>query len=99
MQNTIEVKVILNQSVGNGQLDVAVWFPGLTWDDPPSMSERRGENSPSPSQGWMLSFTDPAIGPNTGPYKVDAIFDLNENGWWDEGEPPVSTCEPSVMIQ
>ena len=87
MQNTIEVKVILNQSVGNGQLDVAVWFPGLTWDDPPSMSERRGENSPSPPEGWMLSFTDPAIGPNTGPYKVDAIFDLNENGWWDEGEP------------
>ena len=87
MSNTIEVKVILNESVGNGMLDVAVWFPGLTWDDPPSMSERRSENSPSPSQGWILSFTDPSIGPNTGPYKVDVLFDLNENGWWDEGEP------------
>jgi hypothetical protein len=87
MSNTIEVKVILNQSVGTGMLDVAVWFPGLTWDDPPSISERRSENSPSPSQGWMLSFTDNAIGPNTGPYKVDAIFDLNENGSWDQGEP------------
>ncbi len=87
MSNTIEVEVILNQSVGNGMLDVAVWFPGLTWNDPPSMSERRSENSPSPSQGWMLSFTDPSIGPNTGPYKVDVLFDLNENGWWDEGEP------------
>ena len=87
MSNTIEVKVILNESVGNGMLDVAVWFPGLTWDDPPSMSERRSENSPSPSQGWMLAFPDPSIGPNTGPYKVDVLFDLNENGWWDEGEP------------
>ena len=87
MQNTIEVKVILDQNLGFGQLDVAVWFPDQGMNDPPRFFERRGENSPSPSQGWMLSFSDPSIGPNTGPYEVGVFFDLNDNFMWDSGEP------------
>ena len=35
----------------------------------------------------MLSFSDPSIGPNTGPYEVGVFFDLNDNFMWDSGEP------------
>ncbi len=80
----IGVNVHLNEDFGWATVRMDLYFPGQNQSQ---LFSDRGEQSPSPAQGWYFEFRDPSIGPNTGPYRVRAWFDENNNGEPDAAEP------------
>lgn len=85
-EGLIDGNIFLDQDHGFAQLRISLFFPGNT-SGQPDLVDDRGEQSPFPPAGRYYEFRDPAIGPNFGPYTVDAFFDKNDNGIPDMDEP------------
>ncbi len=83
--NTIEIVVRLNQDIGMGDVHVGVWLPGNN-ADPDIVDSKDNRSTPSPNEGWGFELNDNRITPNSGPYKVEAFFDQNNNDMPDGGE-------------
>ena len=84
--NTIEVLVRLNQDIGVGDVHVGAWLPGNN-ADPDIVDSKDNQSTPSPTEGWGFELNDSRITPNSGPYRVEAFFDQNNNDIPDGTEP------------
>lgn len=84
--NTIQIVVRLNQDIGMGDVHVGAWLPGNN-ADPDIVDSKDNRNTPSPTEGWGFELNDSRITPNSGPYRVEAFFDQNNNDIPDGTEP------------